>query len=290
MRKKHKAALMVLIVVLAAGIFGASMSQKKVQSAEQEEPLKVTLLKVGKADAIVIQTSKENMVIDTGEEEDGEELVMFLKNQGISRVDTLLITHYDQDHVGGADTLMESMETERVIIPDYEGHSVEYLDFMKAMEQREIVPERVNHVLEFSLGDAEVIVEPPDSYRTEHKNVEMDNNFSLITTINHGENKMIFAGDAEKQRIKEWLKNGQAEDCDFLKVPHHGVYNTALEKLFQKLKPEYAVICTSKKNPADVQTVELLKKYNAHVFQTKDGNITLVSDGRKLEMKQELEH
>ena len=69
------------------------------------------------------------------------------------------------------------------------------------------------------------IVEPPDSYRTEHKNVEMDNNFSLITTINHGENKMIFAGDAEKQRIKEWLKNGQAEDCDFLKVPHHDVYN-----------------------------------------------------------------
>lgn len=66
MRKKHKAALMVLIVVLAAGILGASMSQKKVQSAEQEEPLKVTLLKVGKADAIVIQTSKENMVIDTG--------------------------------------------------------------------------------------------------------------------------------------------------------------------------------------------------------------------------------
>lgn len=79
----------------------------------------MTLLKVGKADAIVIQTSKENMVIDTGEE-DGEELVMFLKKQGISRVDTLLITHYDQEHVGGADTLMESMETERVIIPDYE--------------------------------------------------------------------------------------------------------------------------------------------------------------------------
>lgn len=53
---------------------------------------------------------------------------------------------------------------------------------------------------------------------------------------------------------------------------------------------ECAVICSSNKNPADPQTIELLKKYNVHVFQTKDGNITVISDGTSLEMKQELEH
>ena len=54
-----------------------------VKGAAETEPLKVTLLKVGKADAIAIQTEKNTMVIDTGEEEDGEELVFYLKNQGI---------------------------------------------------------------------------------------------------------------------------------------------------------------------------------------------------------------
>lgn len=53
---------------------------------------------------------------------------------------------------------------------------------------------------------------------------------------------------------------------------------------------ECAVICSSNKNPADPQTIELLKKYNVHIFQTKDGNITVISDGTSLEMKQELEH
>lgn len=56
------------------------------------------------------------------------------ENQGISNVDTLIITHYDQDHVGGADTLVEAMEIGRVLLPAYEGDSTEYVDFMNALE------------------------------------------------------------------------------------------------------------------------------------------------------------
>lgn len=113
------------------------------KGAAETEPLKVTLLKVGKADAIAIQTEKNTMVINTGEEEDGEELVFYLKNQGITQVDTLLITHFDQDHVGGADTLIESMDVERVLVPDYEGTSTEYQDFMIALEEKGMTAERL---------------------------------------------------------------------------------------------------------------------------------------------------
>lgn len=113
------------------------------KGAAETEPLKVTLLKVGKADAIAIQTEKNTMVIDTGEEEDGEELVFYLKNQGITQVDILLITHFDQDHVGGADTLIESMDVERVLVPDYEGTSTEYQDFMIALEEKGMTAERL---------------------------------------------------------------------------------------------------------------------------------------------------
>lgn len=113
------------------------------KGAAETEPLKVTLLKVGKADAIAIQTEKNTMVIDTGEEEDGEELVFYLKNQGITQVDILLITHFDQDHVGGAETLIESMDVERVLVPDYEGTSTEYQDFMIALEEKGMTAERL---------------------------------------------------------------------------------------------------------------------------------------------------
>ena len=69
--------------------------------------LKIVLLKVGKADAIIAQANGKAIVIDAGEEEDGEEIVTYLKNQGLSRIEALIITHYDRDHVGGADTLVE---------------------------------------------------------------------------------------------------------------------------------------------------------------------------------------
>ena len=115
---------------------------------------------------------------------------------------------------------------------------------------------------------------------------EFDNNFSLITTVTHGKMRLVFAGDIEKQRIRAYLETGAAQKCDFLKVPHHGVYNTALPELFETLRPEYVVICSSKKNPADVETVEALKRCGAEVLETRSGDITVVSDGARLSMRQ----
>ena len=119
---------------------------------------------------------------------------------------------------------------------------------------------------------------------------EIDNNFSLITTIMHGENVLLFTGDAEKQRTREWLSGKDKQDCDFLKMPHHGVYHTALKELLEAVMPEYAVICSSGKNPADPETLELLKNYGISTFQTKDGNVTVISDGKNLEVHQALEY
>lgn len=256
----------------------------------EEVPLKVTLLKVGKADAIALQTEGETMVIDAGEEEDGEEMVMFLKNQGITRVDTLIITHFDRDHVGGADIVAEEMDVGTVVLPDYEGTNTEYEDFMDVLGKKGITPRRLTEPEEYTLGEAHVLVEPPHSYETKSAAAEFDNNFSLIATVTHGENRLLFMGDAEKQRIREWIAGENAAPCKFLKIPHHGVYNTALKELMETVSPDYAVICSSNKNPAEVETLELLKKKNISVFQTKDGNVTVISDGKKLELNQKLEH
>lgn len=262
---------------------------KTIVAENEGNVLKATFLKVGKADAIVIQEGKKTMVIDVGEEEDGEEVVGFLENQGISKVDTLMITHYDQDHVGGADTLVEQMEIGNVILPAYEGDSTEYVDFMKTLERKEIQPEFLTEAKEFSLEEAKVLAEPPLSYEHDGGAAEFDNNYSIITTITHGKNNLLFTGDIEKQRIREWLENGKVQRCTFIKIPHHGVYNTALKELLTAVSPKYAVICSSNKNPADIQTLELLKQRNISIMETKDGNITVLSDGNDVETNQQLE-
>lgn len=248
--------------------------------------LKVSLLKVGKADAIVVQQGTQTMVIDAGEEEDGAELVEFFEEQEISEVDILIITHFDKDHVGGADTLVEAMEIGEVILPDYETDGTEYWDFMNALEGKDLTPQHLTQSAKFALGNASVLVEPPQDYMAGSSAEDIDNNLSLITTITYGENRLLFTGDAEKARLREWLTGGTAGDCDFLKIPHHGVYSEALKELLEAVTPEYAAICSSSKNPAEQKTLDVLKQYQVQTVQTKDGDIIVTCDGERLEVTQ----
>lgn len=125
-------ALLLAISILALLFVSGNIHME----SEQKDVLKITFLKVGKADAIIAQTQEKTMVIGAGEEDDGEEVVSFLTNQGIFKVDVLIITHYDQDHVGGADTLVESLDVAQVFLPDYEGSHTEYLDFMTSLDKK----------------------------------------------------------------------------------------------------------------------------------------------------------
>ena len=264
--------------------------QTEETSAESRNVLQVQVLKVGKADAIVLFCGGETMVIDCGEEEDGQEVLAYLQEEGVSKIDVLMITHFDKDHVGGADTVMEGMPVRRVILPAYTGSGTEYEDFMAVLEKAGVEPENVQEPVRFQLGDASVLVEPPASYEIPVDNAnddeEYDNNFSLITTVEFCDQRMTFAGDIEKQRIQEWLAQGSQEPCAVLKVPHHGVYNKALEDLFGTLQPAYAIICDSKKNPADDRTLELLRQCGAECFETKDGDISVLCDSKGIEVQQ----
>lgn len=274
------------IVSMLTGCASANAS-----SVDASKLLTTTVLKIGKADAIVITQGEHAMVIDCGEEEDGLELIEFLANEGIDRLEALIITHYDKDHVGGADSVVETIEVERILVPDYDGASTEYADFVTAVESKDLTMERLTESVSFTLGDALVTVDPPLDYSSveEAKDdplLEIDNNLSLITTIVHGNNRLLYMGDAEKARIKEFLTTEAAVDCDFLKVPHHGVYTTALVDLLDAVTPECAAINDSAKNPADDETLQLLKDYGVTTRQTLAGKITVISDGDKVEIQQ----
>ncbi len=254
--------------------------------AEKLEPLTVSVLKIGRADAIVLQTGENCLVIDAGEEDDGEELCEFLTNGGVSRVNALIITHHDKDHVGGADTLLERFPVDRIILPDYEGFVTDYFEFLDALKAKNLTAERIDKSVEFDLGTAHILVEPPVNYPEAVSGAEIDNDCSLVTTVTHGKNRLLFMGDAEKTRIRDWLSSGTAQKCDFMKAPHHGVYTTALAELFEATRPKYAVICDSDKNPAETKTLELIKGYGTEIYETRFGRLTIISDGVNLELKQ----
>ena len=273
-------ALLIMLALLAGLLAGCG------QSAEPVEPLTVTLLSVGKADAIVLQCAGKVMVIDAGEADDGKTLVNFLAWQEIGRVDVLLITHFDRDHVGGAARLVKKLEVGRVLLPDYEGQNEEYEALMAQLDKSGLTPERVNRELRFDLGDAVVRVEPPLSYPESVTADGMDNDLSLIATVTHGSQRLLFMGDAERARLQEWLEQEQREPCGFLKLPHHGDYNKALPGLIETIRPQIAAVCDSDKNPAEERTLALLERESVDCYETRYGEVVVTCDGRSLSVNQ----
>ena len=278
---KKTALLLALLLLFISGC-GSSNAGSAAESSANHilSPLTVQFLKVGKADAMILTSGDEVLVLDTGESDDGGELLEKLAEAGADRVDYLIITHFDKDHVGGAAELLAGIDVGTVYLPAYEGTSEEYTAFMEALSESGITPVRLTEDVSFTFGEAEVTIEPPSSYEIEDETSDYDNNFSLITTVVHGENTLLFMGDAEKAEISDWLQNGNVTDCTLLKVPHHGVYNKALQDLIEAVSPEYSVVCDSEKNPADAETLARLA--DSEVFETKDGDITVISDGYTL--------
>ncbi len=275
-------------VLLLAALCGAVLLGHLLQSGA-EVGLQVTLLKAGKADAILLETQGGVMVLDTGEADDGEKLAGLLRARGIGRVDLLVVTHFDKDHVGGAAALAAQVEIGRVLLPNYESSRPEYLALLEALAQKGVAPERLASPVSLALGDAQLLVEPAASQPGCGPGAlpaKEDNDLSLVVTVTHGQNRLLFMGDAEGGRIREWLAGPGCAPCAFLKVPHHGRYDPALEDLLAAATPQYAAICCSGKNPADPKTLALLRQYGVEAFETKDGDITLTSDGRALQVSQ----
>ena len=281
-KRKGIIVLTVLLFILVIALYKPNIALHKT-----DNNLNITILKIGKADAIIIEDCDEYMIIDAGEEEDGTEIVNYLKSKGKTSIEKLIITHFDKDHVGGADTVIENIEVKEIIVPDYIGTGSDYVAFIDSMKQLDISPTYLTDVTTFNLGNSIVTIEPPSSYEISNEVNEIDNDLSLITTIRHFDNTLVFLGDAEKPRLKEWLKNTTIQKCEFIKFPHHGIYNTEHDNLINQLKPELVAICTSRKKPADKQTIRLLKSNGIGVAETKDGNIYVQSDGNKVYMNQQ---
>ena len=252
---------------------------------EQNAPgLTVTFFNVGKGDAILIEAEEERMLIDSGYDDTSGEILGYLEEQGIRRLDYLVITHFDKDHVGGADHVLEAVEVGEILQPDYVSESGQYLEYREALEQAGKEPVLVTETWTLSLGNAELVVYPPQ--QEEYK--EEDNDFSLVISMAYGERRFVFAGDSERERLKELLSQSEFELAhDLLKVPHHGRDEKNSREFLEAVCPEFAVITCSEDKPAEPEILKILDGMGTKTYQTWEGTVICQSDGTFLEMRTE---
>lgn len=243
--------------------------------------LNITFFDIGKADSILINIENKKILIDTGNDEDAEEIICHLKQEKIRTIDFLIITHFDKDHVGGADKILKELTIDSVITPNYESNSNEYNEFMDELNKTDATLIKLSSKKDIPLKTATCTIYPPEK----NKYSEEDNDFSLVVSLIHGDNSFLFAGDSEEERLNELIENGHLEHT-LLKVPHHGKYENNSENFFSLVNPKYAVITCSDKNLPDEEVIDRLKILGTQIYLTKNGTVLCSSNGSKITLTQ----
>lgn len=276
-------AALLLFSVLAGCGGGKEAEQGSGQAADAPE-LKVTFFNVGKGDAVLLETEEQAMLIDAGYDDTSAVILDYLEAEEIDTLDYLVITHFDKDHVGGADKILEAVEVLEVLEPDYESDSGQTEEYREALQELGITPVRVTDTKELMLEGADCTVYPPRQKDYE----EEDNDFSLVISLRFGEEGFLFAGDCEKERLSELLaESGLNLRHQVLKVPHHGREEKNSDKFLLAVDPEAAVITCSEDDRPDKKILELLDQLGTEVYLTSEGTVTCVTDGSTLSFRQE---
>lgn len=243
--------------------------------------LEVLFFNAGKADACLLITPESTVLIDTGKNKMGKEIVSYLNRQGIDEIDVLFITHFDKDHVGGADKVLEQVTVHQIFEPGYVSGSKQYTQYKEAVEHVDTTVTTLHQNVSFEMDG---VVYEIDVANQSYYGEEEENDFSLVISVKYGNVSFLFAGDAENPRLSELLAEKIGEH-NVLKVPHHGREEKLSAAFFDAVKPQYSVITSDEEDLEDASVVRCLQNYG-EVYLTRYGNILCITDGDDIAIKQ----
>ena len=244
-----------------------------------EDGLAFHFLDVGQGDCTLIKTKDSAILIDAGTYESSNFIVKYLKSVGVEHLNSFIITHPHEDHMGGAAFLLEYITTDKVITNGYTDDAYFYEKFVDVVYEQDIAVEVANTDCIYDFGDFRLkFLSPRIDY-------EDTNNNSLVAMVTYGEVKALLTGDAEKKVEKNLIATSDI-DADILKVGHHGSRNGSHDAFIKKVSPSLSVIHCGKDNSyghPHAEAVKRLEKAGSQIFRTDElGTIILRTDGKNI--------
>ena len=277
-----------------------------------KDPFKITFLDVGQGDGICLSVSKTNiiipgissefnMLIDGGSSSESKvgkyRIIPYLKYNGISKLDAVVFTHPDDDHINGLLELLDMAHNEgiwikRVILAESKGlkNDEGYLKIIDKCREDKVDIKYIKTMDEIKFNKLNIKCLTPDS-----DFVSSDSNENSITLyVNYDDVSAVLTGDIEgigEMRMLENIKKEGINNIDILKVAHHGSKNSSNSELLRMLNPKLSIISVGKDNSyghPHKETLDRLSKFtkNAKVFRTDESGQVSIIVGENVKVRQ----
>lgn len=274
-----------------------SMQQKQDTGTAQGR-LRISVLDVGQADAILLQDGKRNIMVDVGNDvkdkvgnSGGKQaLIKALDKAGVNRIKTVFVTHHHRDHMGNIMYVRGKYGVSNIYDSGYVNNGYKASVALnsdlragryngQALKAGDKITIDKNYYIE--------VLAPGDFLSK--KDLKNMNNTSLVLMLHYGSFKMLLTGDAEAP-VEDALqqKYGTELQADVLKVGHHGSKTSSYWPFISKVKPKYALISCGDfsiyKHP-NKNVVGSLTHLGAKVLTTHDhGTLTVITDGKSFDV------
>mgnify|MGYP005966797221 FL=1 len=219
---------------------------------------------VGEADSMLISTpsKKVNILIDTGRGIDINNIIIYLKSIGISKLNYLIITHGDEDHIGGALYLIDNFKVDNVILNkgDYTELEVELIIHLK------------NKNIKYTNNINKIPLLGSYMYLLNTKKFSNENDNSIVTYFEYQKYKFLFMGDSSSKTEEYLINNYNLTNISFLKVGHHGSNTSSSTHFINKITPKVSLISVGRNNFYHHPNKEVLTNLSNSVIYRTDIN------------------
>lgn len=270
-----KLIVVLLCIFLLAGCTEAVKTEQVPVTAGHE--MRVHFIDVGQGDSILIESPNgKTMLIDGGVKGAGQQVVSYLKELGVNKLDQVVATHPDADHIGGLIPVLQTIPIEQFYDSGKVHTSQTFEEMLMAIDQKNIpyyVP-KTGDLIEFD-KDVTVKVLNANEHATDN------NDASIVLKVVYGNVSFLLTGDAGIALEKEMMQNDVT--ATILKAGHHGSNTSSSEEFIRAVKPEVTILSYGEDNKyghPHAEVVDRLQAMGSNIYATAEsGTIIVATDG-----------
>ena len=284
MKKNNLKKYVILILLLSSFFYTFFSYVQKNFFKVSNHNLQFHFIDVGQGDSSLIITPKgKTILIDAGDEAHAKKVVSYVREQGIEKLDLVIATHPDADHIGGMDKVIKNFDIDVFAMPDVSAKTNQYKQIQRELKAKKMKTTRLYQGDEVQIDDdIDFEILSP----VKGKKYDDTNEYSIVAKIVYKDTSFILMGDATMENEVDIINNVPDIDIDVLKLGHHGSSTSSSDYFITKTSPKIAITSCGKNNKyghPHQEVMRVLKKHKVSPYRTDEmGDIVITSDGKEI--------